>query len=297
MELANFIFEMKPVKPKVIAVAAAEDDVVLKAVVSAYEHGFCLPILCGNSNKIIQLAQTLDLNISSFEIINTTSTLESAQVAVRLVKEGKADILMKGILQSAELLRAVLDKENGIRSKGVISHVAVVRSPALGRTLFIADAAMVTYPDLKTKVEIIKNTVTVATRLGVPNPKVAVLAAVELINPDMPVTLDAAALTMMNRRGQITGCIIDGPMAFDLAVSQEAVVHKGLQSEVAGCADILLFHTIEAANSTVKSMILCGNCLFGGVVVGAQAPIIMPSRSDSDSAKMFSIACAVSLTS
>jgi phosphate butyryltransferase len=151
---------------------------------------------------------------------------------------------------------------------------------------------MVMYPDLKAKAELINNAVAVAEGLGIRNPKVAPLAAVEFINPDMPATLDAAILTLMNRRGQIKGCVVDGPLTMDLALSKEAARHKGVVSEVAGCADILLFHNIEAANNSVKTFTYAGNCLFGGVVMGAAAPIVLASRSDSQESKLYSICCA-----
>ncbi len=281
---------------KRVAVAAAEDDVVLKAVVEGHRRGLVEPILCGDKPAIEKLARELDLDISKFELVATSSTAESARAAVGLAREGKADILMKGLIQTADFLRAVLDKEHGVRGKGILSHCNIVQSPILNRVILLTDAAMIPYPDLKTKVKIIENALIVAKGVGMENPKIAPLAAVEVVNPDMPATLDAAALTVMNQRGQIKGCVIDGPLAMDLALSAEAVRHKGIKSEVAGRADILLFHNIEAANNTMKALIYGGNCLAAGIVLGAACPIVITSRADSDQAKLYSIACAASIT-
>ena len=295
MDFESFIQKCKPVERRRIAVAAAEDDNVLKAVVDAYEYGLGTSILCGSPARIEAAARQCGLDISPFEIVPTASQKESAQTAVSLIRQGKADILMKGLLQTADLLRAVLDKENGIRGRGVLSHVGLLQSPILGRTFFLTDPAMCIAPDLKTKVELVRNAVIVARGLGVDVPRVAPLAAVEVVNPDMPATLDAAALTLMYHRGQIMDCIIDGPLALDIALSEDAARRKGVKSEVAGRADILLCHTIETANSTLKGFILGGNCLFGGLVMGATAPIVMTSRYDSDQSKLCSIACAALL--
>jgi len=295
MDFENIIGKIKPSKMKTVAVAAAEDDVVLKAVVAAHKMGIATPILCGNTAAIKNIADREALDISAFEIAHA-EPFEAARAAVAFVREGKAHMLMKGSLQTSDLLRAVLDKENGLRGSGVLSHVSILHSPILNRQLFLTDAAIVMYPDLKTKVKLIENAVNAASGLGIDCPRVAVLAAVELVNPDMPATLDAACLTSMNRRGQIKDCIVDGPLAMDLALSEEAVHHKGIDSQVAGKADILLFHNIEAANSALKVFTHAGNCLFGGAVIGASAPVILASRSDSDQSKLYSIACAASIS-
>jgi len=294
LDFESIIGRVKPNKMKTVAVASAEDDLVLKAVAAAHKMGIAAPILCGDAAVIKDIANKEGLDISAFEIVHTEPS-EAARTAVALVREGKAHMLMKGLLQTSDLLKAVLDKENGLRGNGILSHISILHSPILNRQLLLTDAAIVMYPDLKTKVKLIENSVYAAAGLGIGCPKVAVLAAVELINPDMPATLDAACLTSMNRRGQIKDCIVDGPLAMDLALSGEAVRHKGIDSQVAGKADILLFHNIEAANSALKVFTHAGNCLFGGVVIGASAPIILTSRSDSDQSKLYSIACAASI--
>lgn len=295
MELNALVEKLRKHSPKRVAVAAAADGVVLKAVAEAHRLGIAVPVLCGDAGKINAAAKEENVDISAFEIVEADGDLQSAAAAVALVRAGKADILMKGLLQTADLLRAVLNKENGLRTGGTLSHVAVLSGEKAGRTILLTDVAMVPYPDLKTKAELIKNAVIVAKSLGINLPKVAPLAAVEVVNPDMPATLDATALAMMNLRGQIKGCVVDGPLAFDLAVSPEAAKHKGVSSPAAGCADILLFHNIEAGNSTYKAMTNMGGCLMGGVVVGAAAPVVLTSRADTDLSKLYSIAIAAAV--
>lgn len=282
--------------PRGMAVAAAADETVLSAAVQAYARGMVIPILCGNKKNIQEIADSHHIDISPFEIVHCETVPEAVKAAVSLIRENRCGLLMKGLVQTADLLRAVLDKENGLRGEGVLSHVCILDSPILKKRFLLTDAAMVTYPDLKMKAELIRNAVRVATGLGIRNPKVAVIAAVEVVNPDMQATLDAAALTAMNRRGQITGCIVDGPLAMDLALSEEAAHHKNVKSEVAGHADILLMQNIDAANATLKAFTHGGNCLFAGLVMGARVPIVLNSRSDSDESKLFSIECAVAVS-
>lgn len=294
-QFEKMLMDMKPVKPKKIAVAAADDPSVLKALEAAHKMGFATPILFGDADKIKSVASDLNVDLSGFEIKNYPGILESANAAVAHVRDGHADILMKGLIQTADMLRAVLNKETGIRGRGVISHVAIMKSFSHDRTLLLTDVAMVTYPDLKTKIGMVNNAVEFANKFGIKNPRVAPLAAVEVVNPDMPATMDAAALTLMNKRGQIKNCIIDGPLAFDVAISDKAAKKKGLVSDVAGNADILLFHNIEAGNSVLKSLTYFGDFIFGGLLMGAAAPIIVNSRSDTDVSKLYSIACACKL--
>ncbi len=296
VNFAALLEKLRLPAPKKVAVAAAEDDVVLKAVAEAYDKKIAIPILCGNKAKIKQLATELAIDLSPMTIVDTDSDKASARAAVDLVRENKADMVMKGLLQTSDLLRAVLDKEKGLRGDGVLSHVGIIHSPILRRMLLLTDAAMVTYPDLPTKVELIRNAIKAAKGMGVTCPKVAPLAAVEVVNPAMQATVDGALLSVMNRRGQIRDCIVDGPLAMDLALSEEAAAHKKVDSPVAGRADILLFHNIEAANSSLKVFTTGGDCLFGGVIMGAQAPIILTSRSDSDQSKLYSIACAAAIS-
>lgn len=292
IQLPALIERCRSNAPRRLAVAAAGDLPVLQAVAAAYKEGLIQPILCGDIEKIDDAARLHNIDISAFEIIETENDLTAVSIAVSLVREGRADLLMKGLVQTADLLRAVLNKETGLRGSGVISHVAAVDCAPLERTLLLTDCAICTYPDLKTKVQLIGNAVKVAKGLGMECPRVAPLAAVEVVNPDMPATLDAAALVQMNRRGQIRGCVVDGPLALDGALSPEAAAHKGIDSDAAGQANILLFHNIEAGNATYKVFTTVARCLVGGVVMGAAAPIVLTSRADSADSKLFSIALA-----
>jgi len=296
MEFERILEEAKKRKDSVIAVAAAEDETVLKAVCKAQETGIVKAVLCGRKQELGSIAEKANLDISGCEIINTEDSLDAAKAAVKLVHDGYAGMLMKGLVQTADLLRAVLDREGGLRTDNkdmLLSHVSVIESPILKRVLLLTDGAMVPAPGLKEKVSITENAVIAAKGLGIKGPKVAPLAAVEVVNPNMQATLDAAALTVMNQRGQIRGCVIDGPLAMDLAISEDAVRHKKIDSPVAGKADILLFHNIEAANSVVKTFTNAGDSVFAGVIMGASAPVVLTSRSDSDQSKLYSIACAV----
>ena len=213
-------------------------------------------------------------------------------MAVSLVRNGRADILMKGLIHTADILRAVLNRETGIRGDGILSHVAVLYSQNYNRTLFMTDIAMVMYPDLETKVKLIHNAVNFARHMGVDVPRVAPLCAVETLNPAMQATVDADALQKMNECGEIQNCIVSGPIAFDISVSRSAADKKGVTGPIRGDADILLFHNIEAGNNTIKAMVQFGDWVFGGLVMGARAPIVLNSRSDSDLSKLYSICCA-----
>lgn len=292
VQLNTLLQQCREQEPTRLAVAAAGDLHVLQAVSEAKKEGIIIPILFGNQKNIEIIAEENDISLAGYEIVDVLDDLEAVREAVSMARVGNADVLMKGLVQTADLLRGVLNKESGLRSSGVLSHVAAIDSEYLDRTLLLTDSAICMYPDLKTKIKIVKNAVKVAQGMGIDIPKVAPLAAVEVVNPDMPATLDAAALTMMNRRGQIKNCVIDGPLAMDVALSSEAAEHKGLKSTVAGQADILLFHNIESANSSYKAFTMAAGCPVGGVVVGASAPIVLTSRADSAESKLLSIALA-----
>lgn len=291
-EFMKKLAAMRPQTPRTIALAAADDAAALSACAIARDMGFAHAQLFGPKNTIEQIADKNNINMKDFEIIDIASDHDSAASAVKSVRDGHADILMKGHMHTADILRAVLNKETGIRGPGKLSHVSVLYSPTLNRTLMLTDVGMVMYPDLATKVALINNAVAVAHKLGIQNPAVVPLAAVETINPAMQATLDADALTKMNQNGEITGCRVFGPLAFDGAVSKSAADVKGIKSDIAGNADILVFHNIEAANSTVKSMTIFGGFIFGGIIMGATAPIVINSRSDSNTSKLYSIALA-----
>lgn len=294
MKSFNDIFEKVRMdsRKKIIAVAAAEDDAVLKAVVKARELGLCEAILVGDQEKIEKIMDEENME-KSFRIIDEKNPTEASKIAAELVRNGEAQILMKGLVDTKSLLRAVLDKERGLASGNLISHVAAFEVPGYDRMLFVTDAAMNTYPGIKEKVAITNNAVKFLRSLGIETPKVAVICAVEVVNEGMPATIDAAMLSKMNDRGQIRGCIIDGPLALDNALSAEAAEHKGIKSPVAGHADILLMPNIESGNILYKALTYTTKSKSGGVLLGATAPVVVTSRADSFESKVNSIAMAV----
>lgn len=294
-EFRTLLETMRPAQPRTIALACATDTNALSSIIVAHKMGFVNAILCGDEAEIKNVARDNNLNISDFEIVHCADELSAAQTAVGLVRDGRADILMKGKIHTANILRAVLNRETGIRGDGILSHVSVLYSPSRGRKLFLTDIAMVMYPDLEKKVGLINNAVSFARNMGVDMPRVAPLCAVETLNPAMSATVDADALRKMNEREEINNCIVSGPISFDLAVSADAVRAKSYAGPIMGNADILLFHNIEAGNNTIKAMVQFGDWIFGGVIIGARAPIIVNSRSDSDISKLFSIACACTM--
>ncbi|SKA79389.1 phosphate butyryltransferase [Caloramator quimbayensis] len=277
---------------KKVAVAVAQDEPVLEAVYEAKKLGIADAVLVGDKDKILYCAKTLNIDVSDFEIIHESNNQAAALKAVELVSSKKADMVMKGLVDTATFLRAVLDKEKGLRTGKILSHVAVFDVPALQRIILVSDAAMNIAPDLMTKKQILENAVQVAKAIGIDTPKVAVVAAVEVVNPDMQPTLDAAALSKMNDRGQIKGCIVDGPLAIDNALSEEAAKHKGIVSIVAGKSDVILVPNIETGNVMYKTLTYTSNSKNGGILSGAAAPVILTSRADSNESKLYSIALA-----
>lgn len=277
-------------KKKRLAVAAAQDTEVLMAVESAREMGLIDGILVGNEAVIKDLAGNLNVNLKNYEVVDAQDTKEAARIAVNLVSGSQADFLMKGLMSTADILKAVLDKEIGLRTGSLLSHVMIYSVPSYHKLLFLTDGGMVTYPDLKQKVQIIQNAVKVAKALGISPVKVAPLCAVEVVNPDMQATIDAALLSKMNQRGQIKDCIVDGPLALDNAINKEAAKHKGIESPVAGDADILLVPNIEAGNLLGKSITYLAGGKSAGVIMGAKCPIVLVSRADTHESKLNSIA-------
>ncbi|HML32464.1 phosphate butyryltransferase [Sporomusa sphaeroides] len=283
--------------PKTIAVAVAQDCEVLLAVNSARELGIAAAILVGNEAEIRQIAQDNHIAIDKFKIIDQKDSIEACRTAVRLVAQGEAQIVMKGLVDTAVILKAVLDKEFGLRTENVLSHVAVAGVTGYDRLFYITDAAMNIEPDVAVKKQIIQNAVQVANALGNDNPKVACICAVEKVNTKMKATLEAEALVKMNQAGELTGCLVAGPLALDNAVSPEAAKHKGITQPVAGNADILLMPFIEAGNVLYKSIVFFARGQIAGIIVGAKAPIVLTSRADSDIVKLNSIAIGVLMAS
>lgn len=278
---------------KKVAVANAQDDAVLEAVRAAKDKNIADAILVGDEDKIKEIAASKNINISDFEIIDVKDMIEAARVAVSLVHDGKADMYMKGLIDTKDFLKSVLDKEVGLRTGKPLSHVAVFEVEGYDRLLFLSDVAFIPYPTLEDKAGIIKNTVEVAHACGLECPKVAPVAAVEVVNPKMPATVEAAELAKMNEEGQITGCIVDGPLSLDLAIDPEAARHKGATGrKIVGDADVILFPDIHAGNLVYKCLVHTANVKNGCILTGTKAPVILTSRSDEFETKVNSIALA-----
>lgn len=284
--------QLKAVSTKKLAVAVAQDEPVLEAVSLAKDRGVVDAILVGDKEKIEEIAKNIDMDLSKFEIVNEKNPQRATLKAMELVSSGQANMVMKGLVDTATFLRGVLNKEVGLRTGKLMSHVAVFEIEGIKRLILLTDAAFNTYPDIKAKTQIINNSVMVAKSCGIEYPKVAPICAVEVVNPDMPATIDASLLSKMNDRGQIKGCIVDGPLALDNALSEEAAHHKGIKGEVAGKADILLFPNIESANVMYKALTYTAKTRNGGILVGTSAPVILTSRADSCETKVNSIALA-----
>lgn len=298
MKLEHLIDQAAGQPKKTVAVAVAEDHEVIEAVAKAIKLQLAQFRLYGNQEKIMGMLQEHGLQTSEhIEVIAAASSAEAAELSVKSVSNGEADVLMKGNIPTANILKAVLNKEWGLRKGSVLSHVAAFEVPNYDRLIFVTDAAMNIAPDVTQKAAIIQNTVEVAQAIGIDLPKVAPIAAVEVVNPAMQATIDAAMLTQMNRRGQIKNCVVDGPLALDNAVSQIAAEHKGIVSDVAGKADILLVPTIEAGNVLYKSLVYFANAKVGAMIAGAKAPIVLTSRADSAETKVYSLALAVTTAS
>ena len=279
--------------PKTISVACCQDKEVLMAVEMARKERIANSILIGNIEKTKEIAKEIDLDLSNYELIHIEDLSEASLKSVELVSQGKADMVMKGLVDTSIILKSVLDKEKGLRTNNVLSHVAVFDIESYDRLFFITDAAMNLAPELNVKKQIIENASTVAHSLDIKIPKVAVLCAKEKVNPKMKDTVDAKELEEMCNRGEIKGCIVGGPFALDNAVSIEAAKHKGITHPVAGEADILLAPDIEAGNILYKSLVFFSKSKNAGVIVGAKAPIILTSRADSEETKLNSIALGV----
>jgi phosphate butyryltransferase len=296
MNFDQLIEEATQKSRQTIAIAAAAAPDILEAVAKAIEVGLANFLLFGNKSKVESILKEDHPGLienKGIEIIHTETDEEAAFFAVKAVREKKARVLMKGNLSTSIILKAVLNKENGLRSGKLLSHVAVFEVPNYKKWILLTDAAMNIAPDLEQKAEIIRNAVSVANAIGIITPKVAPLAAVEVVNPAMDATLGAAVLTQMNRRGQIENCIVDGPLALDNAISALAAEHKGVKGEVAGNADILLVPAIEVGNVLYKSLVYFANAKVGAVLAGAAAPIVLTSRTDSAESKLYSLALAV----
>jgi len=280
-------------QPIATAVAWPCDETSLAGAIDAAKQGLITPILVGSSAKIAEVAEAHGIDVRGVEVIDVADSHAAAAGAVRMVREGRAELLMKGSLHSDEILGAVVAKEAGLRTGRRLSHVFVMDVPTYHKVLIVTDGAINIAPTLEDKVDICQNAIDLAKSFGVERPKVAILAAVETVNSRMPATLDAAALCKMAERGQIRGGVLDGPLAFDNAISREAADIKGIVSEVAGDPDILLAPDLEAGNILAKLLSFLANADSAGLVLGARVPIILTSRSDSVRARIASCAVAV----
>ncbi len=289
----HLLSRCKALPPTSTAVAHPCDESSLSAVIEAAELGLLKPILVGPRTRIEAVARQLGKDISRYQIVDSPHSVASAEEAVRLVREGKAEMLMKGSLHTDELMSAVVKRETGLRTARRISHCFVMDVPTLDRAIIITDAAVNMFPTLEDKVHIIQNAIDLAQALGRARPKVAILSAMETINPKVPTTIEAGALCKMADRGQITGGLLDGPLALDNAINLTAAKIKKIDSPVAGHADILVAPDLEAGNMLAKSLSFLANADAAGIVLGARVPIVLTSRADSVIARLASCAIAV----
>ena len=289
----QLLVRCQKLEPIPTAVAHPCETTALSGAVEAAEHGLIVPILVGPRAKIESTAKSAGISLNDFEIVDTPHSHASAAKAVELLREGRAELLMKGSLHTDELMAAVVSREGGLRTARRISHVFVMDVPTYHKALIITDGAINIAPTLEDKVDICQNAIDLATSLGRVRPKVAILAAVETVTSKMPATIDAAALCKMAERGQIKGAILDGPLAFDNAISKEAAETKGIHSEVAGDPDVLLAPDLEAGNMLAKQLTFLAKADSAGLVLGARVPVILTSRADSVRSRIAS--CAVAM--
>ncbi len=279
-------------KPKKLVLAASEDAHSLNAVFNAASEEIIRPILVGDREKTFGMAEILNLDISKFEFVEASSPVEAVSMSVKMVHDLKADVLMKGKVGTSDMMRCVLNKDYGLRMGKLLSHFAYFEVETYHKLIAVTDVAMNIAPNLSEKIAILNNSVKILNNLGIAKPKVAVLGAVEKVNTEMVATLDAALLSKMNQRDQILNCIVDGPLAFDNAISVESARHKEIKSDVAGDTDLLLMPDIEVGNVLYKSMVFFAKAKVASMIVGASAPIVLTSRSDSEQAKFDSILLA-----
>jgi phosphate acetyltransferase len=291
----KFIERCKDLPAIATAVVWPLSDVAMKGTVEAAVEGLIEPTLIGDEAAMKELAAEIGLDIGAYPILQAETESKAAELGVAMCRSGKALAMMKGSLHTDELMKVAMNRDTGLRTDRRISHVFIMDTPAYARTLMITDAAINITPELEDKVHIVQNAIDLAHALGIPEPKVALLSAVETVNPKIKSTLDAAALCKMADRGQITGGILDGPLAFDTAVSVKAAAIKGLVSPVTGQADILVVPDLESGNMLAKQLEYLGGAQLAGIVLGARVPTILTSRADSAETRLTSCAVAVLL--
>jgi phosphate acetyltransferase len=288
----RLIAATRAIRPIPCAVAHPCDASSLGGAVEAAEAGIILPILVGPAHKVLAAAQAAGLDVAPFELVDVPHSHAAAAKAVELVRSGRAELLMKGSLHTDELMREIVAKERGLRTERRISHVFVMDVPSYPEPLFITDAAVNIFPDLETKADICRNAIDLHLGLGLGTPRVAILSAIETVSPKIPGTIDAAALCKMADRGQIAGGLLDGPLALDNAISPEAAEIKGIRSEVAGRAQVLVVPDLEAGNMLAKNLSFLAGADAAGIVLGARVPVILTSRADNVRTRMASCAVA-----
>lgn len=273
-----------------IVVAAAQDEDVITAVSQAKEMGLAEPVLVGDEVKIKEIMDKLKISSSEYEIVNEPDLIQAARKSVELVREGRGDFLMKGILQTADIMRAVLDKEIGLRTDNLISHVMVYEVPTYKKLLFNTDGGMNVAPNLEQKVQILENAIKVCKAMKMDRIYVSCIAGAETVNPKIPATVDAKAIADMKDKWESQGVVVQGPVALDLAISSDACAHKGYKGEGAGNADILLVPYYEVGNAMGKALTYCAGAKSAGIIMGAKVPIVLVSRADTAESKLLSIA-------
>ncbi len=281
--------------PKRLAIAVAANAEILAAAREAQSLGMAHCILVDGREKLAQLAGQQEIDIADMTVVDIADHQEAAKAVMQMARSGEAEVVMKGSLETAVFLRAALDRDAGVRSGKLFTHVAIFEIPGFDRLLLLSDAGVVMTPDIYQKMEIVQNAIDVALKVGIERPKVAILAAAELVDPKVPTTLDAANLSKMAERGQIRGGVVDGPLALDNAISANSAQIKGINSSVAGHADILIVPDVESGNLVAKAITYFGHAEMAGVVVGGCVPMVVTSRSDSHTTKLVSMALGIVL--
>ena len=291
--MQDLVKKAQTLKPKKLVVAVANDHPVLEAVIMAKQENLIEPILVGDESLIKQTFKDLGESYASYDIIDVKDPIHACETSVKLVSSGQADILMKGYVDTAIILRAALDRDYGLRTPNRLSHASIMEISTYHKLLMMSDGAMNIDPDVDIKQEIIENGVEILHAIGISNPYVGCIAAIEKVNPKMQATLDAQELIIRNQNGIINGCTIGGPFALDNAINKEAAHHKGIKDPMAGDVDFVLMPQIESGNVFYKSMMFLANAKSASVIAGAQKPIVLTSRADTKESKFYSIALAV----
>jgi phosphate butyryltransferase len=298
MQITNFnqlIEKARMSNARKLVIALADDEYVLKAVKEAVTYKIVIPIFIGNKLKINNICKKIEFNITGFEIIDISDQAVASEMAVKLIYSNQADILMKGFVPTATLIRNVLKQEHSLLKSKIISHLTLAQLPSYHKFIAVSDVAINIKPDVNEKAIIIENAVNALLKIGYINPKVALICPVEKENLKIESTIHAIELKKMFLEGHIKNCIVDGPLALDNALSKEAAFHKNIDSEVAGDADLLIVPNLDAGNILYKSIVYLAGGIIAAIVVGAKVPIVLTSRSDSELSKLYSIALAVCL--